>query len=197
MLVITENNACFVPTTSPVWLGSPMFPQHCCCWQALSWEDEGQKVLQDNFLETKPNFFEEHCARTTHSMESCDIRWHASFVIKGIDAMGERKTKSSSYPVHRYLMILCVTNMPRDRMNGNVVFSAFFHLSLNYISSHAVYHRWCTNFPMCKIGIPGIFHKTDSLRHGVFRRVLAQSIQIPGHPSSVTQNTLNNNMQLS
>ena len=64
-----------------------MFPQQ--------WEDEGQKVIKENFLEKKSNFFEEHYARTTHSMDSCDIktRWHASFVIKGIDAMGKRKTQ--------------------------------------------------------------------------------------------------------
>ena len=32
-------------------------------------------------LETKPHFFEEHCARTPYSKESCDIktRWHCLF----------------------------------------------------------------------------------------------------------------------
>ena len=47
-------------------------------------------------LETKPHFFEEHCARTPHSIESCDIktRWHCFFYHQGDRASDERKTKS-------------------------------------------------------------------------------------------------------
>ena len=58
----------------------------------------------------------------------------ASFVIKGIEARYERKIKSYFYPGHWDWIILCLKNMLRDKMNRNVVFRAFFHLSLNYIN---------------------------------------------------------------
>ena len=58
----------------------------------------------------------------------------ASFVIKGIEARDKRKTKSQLYPGLWDLIILCLTNMLRDKINRNVVFfRALFHLSLNYI----------------------------------------------------------------
>ena len=56
-----------------------------------------------------------------------------SFVIKGIEARYERKIKSELYPEHWDLIILCLTNMLRDKININVVFRALFNLSLNYI----------------------------------------------------------------
>ena len=55
----------------------------------------------------------------------------SSFVIMGIDAIYERKI--SLYPGHWDFIILCLTNILRDKMNINVVFRAFLHLSLNYI----------------------------------------------------------------
>ena len=41
--------------------------------------------------------------------------------------------------------------------------------------------------PIYKKCLPEIFHNTDSLKRGVLRRVLAQSIQIPGHPKNIEQ----------
>ena len=40
---------------------------------------------------------------------------------------------------------------------------------------------------MCKKSFPGIVHNKDSLKHGVLRRVLAQSIKCPGHPENSEQ----------
>ena len=132
----------FVPTTSPGWRGSPMFPQHwgIRCWEALSWEDEGQNVLQDMFLKQSQTSLRNIVQNNSFN----GIMWHkklddiASFVIKGIEARGERKTNSSLYPEHWDLMMLCLTNIPRDNMNGNVVFNALFHWSLNCI------FFWCS-----------------------------------------------------
>ena len=88
ILVITENNACFVPTSSPAGRGSTIY------------------VL---------NFFAEHCARATHSMALCDIktRWHCLFCDQGDRSKGREK-ESSSYPRRWDFMILCLTNMQRD-----------------------------------------------------------------------------------
>ena len=65
-VVITENNACFVPTSSPAWRGSTRY------------------VL---------NLFAEHCARTNNSMELCDIttRWHCFFCDQGDRSKGREK----------------------------------------------------------------------------------------------------------
>ena len=41
--------------------------------------------------------------------------------------------------------------------------------------------------PFCKKIIPEIFHNTDNLKRGVLRRVIAQSIKIPGHPENIEQ----------
>ena len=44
-------------------------------------------------LETKTHFFEEHCARTPHSIESCGIktRWHCLFYHQGDRSKGREK----------------------------------------------------------------------------------------------------------
>ena len=59
-------------------------------------------------------------------------------------------------------------------MNVNVVFRAFFHLSLNYIF---LKQFTCTN------GFPVIVHNMDCLKRGVLRRVL----KCPYHPENSEQ----------
>ena len=75
-----------------------MFPQHwgISCWEAVSWEDEGQKVIQDIFLKqsqtSSRNIVPKQLIQWSHVTLKLD--GIASVVIKGINARGERNTKS-------------------------------------------------------------------------------------------------------
>ena len=84
-----------------------------------------------------------------------------------------------------------MTNMPRDKMNGNVVVRVFCHLYLTSIFLR-VYHRWYKNFLTCKKGFPEIVHNTDSLKRGVLKgsSTIHENVQ-------VTQKAVSNNKQLS
>ena len=82
------------------------------CQQAAQHDE----VLQDMFLKQSQtslrNIVPEQLIQWSYVTLKLD--GNASFVIKGIEARGERKTKSSSYPGRCDLMILCLTNMLRD-----------------------------------------------------------------------------------
>ena len=101
------------------------------CQQAAQYD----AVLHDMFLKQSQTFLRNIVPEQLIQWSYVTLKLNdiASFVIKRIKARGERKTKSSSYPRRWDLMILCLTNMVRDKMNGNIVFNALFHLSLNYI----------------------------------------------------------------
>ena len=53
------------------------------------------------------------------------VRW---IYLTTVLCMGECQKYARNYCI-----IVCLTHMLRDKINGNVVFRAFFHLSLTYI----------------------------------------------------------------
>ena len=73
---------------------------------------EHDEVLQYMFLTSLRNIVPEQLIQWSYVTLKLD--GIASFVIKGIEARGKRKTKRSSYPGRWDLMILCLTNMLRD-----------------------------------------------------------------------------------
>ena len=78
------------------------------CQQAA----QPDEVLQYMFLASLQNIVPEQLIQWSYvTLQLDDI---ASFVIKGIEARGARKTKSSSYPGRWDLMILCLTNILKD-----------------------------------------------------------------------------------
>ena len=87
-----------MPTTTPAGRGSPIFPQlwDINCWEALSWEDEGQKGFQDMFLKQWQNSSRNIVPEQLIQWSPVKLKLDgiASFVIKGIEARDKRKIKS-------------------------------------------------------------------------------------------------------
>ena len=56
-----------------------------------------------------------------------------TFLCDQGDRSKGREKDHDLYPGQSHLMILCLTNMTRDKLSGQVVFRTFFHFSHNYI----------------------------------------------------------------
>ena len=62
------------------------------------------------------------------------LRLDAFLVIKGYYYRNKGREKDHDlYPGQSHWMILCLTNMTRYKLSGQVVFRTFFHFSQNYI----------------------------------------------------------------
>ena len=117
-------------------------------------------------LETKPTF-EEHCARTTRSMESYDFKTRCLFCGHGDRSKGREKEHelivSRTLESDDTLLDKCAERQDEwaSRVQGILSFVPDLH------SADAVYHHRCrTNFLTGKKDFPGIFHDTDSKKRG-------------------------------
>ena len=127
------------------------------------------------------------------------VMWHEHYmVLPLLWSMGSKqgaRERPIINPSGTLSYNVCLTNMPRDKMNGNVMVRVFFHLSVDLYSSDTVYHRWCKNFLTCKKGFPEIVHNTDSLKRGVLKG--SSTIHLFHENVQVTQKTASNNKRLS
>ena len=97
-------------------------------------------------LETKPNLFEEHCARTTHSMESCDMktRWYCLFCDQWDRSKGREKDQYLIYPGHYRIVAVTPVRMGRYALSYNtasISFNKFIYTRLKldeYIPSYCL-----------------------------------------------------------
>lgn len=137
--------------------------------------NDGQKIhkrcrdqIRKKYVnETKPNLFDEHCARKTRSMESYDIKTSCLFCGHGDRSRGREKDHeliiSRTLSSDDTLLDKCAERQDEWASRVQGILSFVFDLH----SADAVYHHRCrTNFLTGKKGIPGIFQDTVTKKRG-------------------------------